>query len=269
MLERDDPASPASILGARPIGHAGPVNPDDLRHRVRSAEALNDVASWFHAATVANTATNASEIVANLENDNTRMARYAFAMLSNWLLEALEASNIKQAELARRLSQSLGRSIDRAAVNKMTTGQRAIHGDELLAIERITGLEAPKEIEVPLKGRVSAGGGVLAIDDGGSDMVAAPAQAKPGTVAVEVDGNSMFPAYESGTLLYYSRLLPPHEMINRRAVVQLGDGRIFVKIVRPGTTDRTWHLQSINPLFPDMQDEVVEWAAPIDWIRPR
>lgn len=190
-------------------------------------------------------------------------------MLSQWLQEALNATGISQAELARELTNSLGRSIDRAAVNKMVKNIRAIQGDELLAIERITGLEAPKEIEVPLKGRVGAGSEVLALDSGSDDRVPAPAQAKPGTVAVEVSGESMFPAYEEGTLLYYSKLLPPGEMLNRRAVVQLGDGRIFVKVLRAGSTEQTWTLQSLNPLFADMKDEVVEWAAPIEWIRPR
>jgi hypothetical protein len=79
----------------------------------------------------------------------------------------------------------------------------------------------------------------------------------------------MFPAFEEGTLLYYSRLLPPEDMVNRRCVVQLGDGRIFVKILRPGTTPTTWRLQSVNSLYPDMVDEVVDWAAPIEWTKPR
>lgn len=190
-------------------------------------------------------------------------------MLSEWLREALEASKVKQSALSRLLSARLGRSIDRAAVNKMLSGLRAIAGDELIEIEQITGFQAPKEIEVPLKGRVGAGQAVYAIDDGAQDTVPAPAQSRPGTVAVEVSGESMFHAFEDGTLLYYSKLLPPNEMVNRRAVVQLGDGRIFVKIIRGGSTPRTWTLQSINALFPDMVDEVVEWAAPIDWIKPR
>lgn len=190
-------------------------------------------------------------------------------MLSNWLQSALEASGVSQADLSRALTERLGRSIDRAAVNKMTKGGRAIHGDELIAIEEITGYEAPKEIQVPLKGRVGAGAEVFAIDDGGDESVPAPAHARPGTVAVEVSGESMFPAYEEGTLLYYSALLPPSDMVNRRAVVQLGDGRIFVKVLRAGSTPTTWTLQSLNPMFADMVDEVVEWAAKIDWIKPR
>lgn len=142
------------------------------------------------------------------------------------------------------------------------------------AIRDLFAREFPDEVdgastEVPLKGRVGAGQEIYAIDDGGDSYVSAPADAKRDTVAVEVSGESMFPAYEAGTLLYYSRHLPPAEMVNRRAVVQLADGRIFVKIIRPGSTPHTWTLQSINSQYADMVDEVVEWVAPIDWIRPR
>lgn len=210
-----------------------------------------------------------NSFVANVENDRKSPVRYTIPMLSDWLREALKASGIKQAELSRQLTERLGRSVDRAAVNKMVSGGRAIAGDELIEIERITGYEAPKEIEVPLKGRVGAGAEVVAIDDGGNDTVPAPAHSRPGTIAVEVSGESMFPAYEDGTLLYYSRLLPPAELVNSRAIVQLGDGRIFVKIIRAGSAENTFTLQSLNPLYPDMVDQVVEWAAKIDWIKPR
>lgn len=123
--------------------------------------------------------------------------------------------------------------------------------------------------EVPLKGRVGAGAKVYAIDDGGHETVEAPADCRPSTVAVEVSGDSMFPAYEDGTLLYYSRLLPPHEMVNRRCVVQLANGKIFVKILRKGSMEGLWTLQSLNALYPDLQNQHVDWAAPIDWIKPR
>ncbi len=213
--------------------------------------------------------TNASAFVANTEIYVQLPFRYRIYMLSDWLRNALDAKGISQAEMARILTERLGRSIDRAAMNKMAKGTRAIFADELMEIQRATGIQAPTEIMVPLKGRVGAGQAVYAIDDGSDDQVPAPAEAKPNTVAVEVSGDSMYPAYEDGTLLYYSRLLPPDAMINRRAVVQLGDGRIFVKVLRKGSTDKTWTLQSVNTLYADMVDEVVEWAAPIDWIRPR
>lgn len=190
-------------------------------------------------------------------------------MLSEWLQNALTESGLTQAALAREMTRVVGRSIDRAAVNKMLTNERKIAGDELLAIEQITGYDAPDEIEVPLKGKVGAGQAVYAMDSGDDLTAPAPRHARPSTVAVLVQGNSMFPAFEEGTILYYSKLLPPGDMVNRRCVVQLGDGRMFVKILRPGSTPTTWTLQSVNTLYPDMVDEVVEWAAPIDWTRPR
>lgn len=123
--------------------------------------------------------------------------------------------------------------------------------------------------QVRLRGDVGAGQEVLAIDGNDDDMVDAPMGVTDDTSAVRVKGNSMFPAYEEGTLLYYSSNLPPRDMTNRRCVVKLPDGRIFVKFLSPGTDDTVWNLQSINTEVPTMIDVVVEWAAPIDWIKPR
>lgn len=118
-------------------------------------------------------------------------------------------------------------------------------------------------------GRVGAGAVVEAIANDAPEYVEAPADSVSSTVAVEIVGDSMFPAYEDGTLLYYSFLLPPAELVNRRCVVQLSDGRIFVKLLRKGSVDGLWTLQSLNPLVADLEDVAVEWAAPIDWIKPR
>ncbi|WP_133122887.1 LexA family transcriptional regulator [Zhengella mangrovi] len=122
---------------------------------------------------------------------------------------------------------------------------------------------------IPLKGKVGAGQQVEAIDNDDWDEAPMPPEARPGTIAVVVDGVSMFPAIEDGSLIYYSRHLPPDVMVNQRAVVQLADGRVFVKIIRPGSRPGFWTLQSVNAQYADILDVVVEWAAPIDWIKPR
>lgn len=189
-------------------------------------------------------------------------------MLSEWLQQALKAADISQAELSRRLTEMLGRSVDRAAVNKMVNNLRAISGDEVLAIEKITGLEAPSTIQVPLKGYVGAGGEVIAADDDGEETVDAPRDARPGTVAVRVRGTSMQPAYEHGSLIYYSVVTSPGELLNRRAVVQCADGQIMVKIIRPGSAPGLWNLESLDRDTPTFVDRVLEWAAKIDWVKP-
>ena len=192
-----------------------------------------------------------------------------FWMLAEWLQSALEASSTSQSALARALTDSLGRSVDRAAVNKMIKGLRAISGDELKVIERVTGWEAPSEIQVPLKGYVGAGGSVEAEEIDGDEWVAAPRDSRPNTVSARVKGNSMFPTLRDGWIIYWSRMLPPREMLNDLGVVHLEDNRIMVKIVRAGSSEQVWTLQSVNPAVADMVDQVVRAVSPIDWIKPR
>jgi len=97
--------------------------------------------------------------VANLERDCFRAANYYFGMLSKWLHTTLSKNGMTQSDLARRLTEQLGRSIDRAAVNKMLSGLRKISADELLAIETITGekFDAMPGRAVRVKGKIGAG----------------------------------------------------------------------------------------------------------------
>lgn len=182
-----------------------------------------------------------------------------------------------------KFAELLGTGVTRGAVGNWELGKdiglknlRAIAEVAEVSLEWLTeGHGEPPQGEargnwrggIALRGFVGAGQAIYAMDEPG-ETVEAPAGAKPDTVAVEVRGDSMYPAYQDGEILYYSRNLPPHDMVNRRGVVKLADGRMLVKIVRPGSTPTTWRLQSINTLYPDMVDEVVDWVAPIDWVKP-
>jgi phage repressor protein C with HTH and peptisase S24 domain len=84
---------------------------------------------------------------------------------------------------------------------------------------------------------------------------------------VEVRGGSMLPLYEDGTILYYSQQLAPDSMVGKRCVVQLEDERVLVKTLRRGSERGLWTLVSLNA--PDIEDVALQWAAPIDWIKPR
>ena len=63
------------------------------------------------------------------------------ATLEQWV--EIVVSRGSQAELSRRLTKELRRSIDRAAVNKMALGARAVAADELLAMEAVSGIPIP------------------------------------------------------------------------------------------------------------------------------
>lgn len=127
-------------------------------------------------------------------------------------------------------------------------------------------------IEIPLvklAGKVGAGSEINLLNNDDLGMVEAPPNADHNSIAVKVTGDSMFPAYEDGELLYYSSNGSPENFVNRRCVVKLGDGRIFVKTLRPGSTPALWNLESLNTQFPTMTDQTVEWVAKIDWVKPR
>lgn len=123
--------------------------------------------------------------------------------------------------------------------------------------------------EVPLIGFVGAGSEIdLRSADELSEFVEAPINAKKDTKALRITGDSNFPVYEDGEILYYSENLPPETAMNRRCVVKLRDGRIFVKVLRPGLDGR-YNLESMNPLYPTIENVEIEWVARIDWIKPK
>lgn len=120
---------------------------------------------------------------------------------------------------------------------------------------------------VKLAGYIGAGHAVEAIGFGDGETIEAPADAHPETIAAIVRGDSMLPVFRENWVLYWSRHLPAADMVNQLAVVQLSDGRIMVKTIRNGTRPGLWTLTSANA--GDIVDVPVDWAAPIDWIKPR
>ena len=64
-------------------------------------------------------------------------------MLGEWLKAELKRAQMRQTDLARALSSRLGHRIDRATVNKMISGRRAIAADELLLMANILGVDVP------------------------------------------------------------------------------------------------------------------------------
>lgn len=182
---------------------------------------------------------------------------------------ARERANFKSAaEAARRFGWP--ESTYRASEN----GQRPITRDKAIEYSRafrvppewlLYGRGDPEKKSVPLVGHVGAGAEIFPIDDGGSlDDVDPPPGAGPDAVAVEVRGNSMYPRYMEGDVLIYDQHLPLDAVSGRECVVALPDGRRYVKIVRR-QPDGLATLESWNA--PPMHDLVVDWFAPIQWVR--
>jgi phage repressor protein C with HTH and peptisase S24 domain len=126
---------------------------------------------------------------------------------------------------------------------------------------------------VPVVGKVGAGAQVFPIDDyakgAGLDEIACPPDLNPDTtVAVQVEGDSMFPL-ETGWILFYSRAqdVPPAELVGHLCIVKIAnDGPTLVKQLRRGHQRGRFNLLSSNA--PLIENAVLEWAARVTGLAP-
>jgi SOS-response transcriptional repressor LexA len=127
--------------------------------------------------------------------------------------------------------------------------------------------EGREVLNVPVVGRIGVGALLNAMKEP-YETVDAPPESSEETVAIEVIGDSLLPKYEHGTVLYFSKRIPPEKKVNRLCVVHLEDGRTFVRTLRTGTEPGTWCLQALNPNESDIDGVRVAWAAKIEWTKP-
>jgi phage repressor protein C with HTH and peptisase S24 domain len=117
-------------------------------------------------------------------------------------------------------------------------------------------------------GYVGAGAEVVLVDDypqgGGFEEVEVPPGLPEDAVLVVVRGDSMHPRYFDNEYLFYIRRNDdPRTHLGKESVVKLADGRIFVKVIRRGSNDQVFNLESWNPSTPTLEDVMIEWAAPV------
>lgn len=122
---------------------------------------------------------------------------------------------------------------------------------------------------VYLVGKVGAGGAILYEASDDPVEVRRPPTTGGTLIALEVVGDSMFPKYEDGDIVYVRRehegVLPDY--LGEHCVVHTADGGTFLKILTAGGTPGTFTLRSHNAA--DMTDVEVLWATPVLWAMPR
>lgn len=134
----------------------------------------------------------------------------------------------------------------------------------------IIGLESGTNLPpISVAGRVGAGARVPLVDpyekgDGLYHVACPPQLAGRHVVAVEVDGDSMAPMYQPGTVLFYSRPTHegvPEEDIGLPCVIEDADGMAWVKLLKRGDERGLWNLISLNPSAESVWNKPVNWAA--------
>jgi len=132
----------------------------------------------------------------------------------------------------------------------------------------LRGRAKSKSNVVRVSGRVGAGAQVHPVEDSVIDHIEVPFDLGADAEAVEVMGDSMWPAIQDGEVLIYERVRhDPTPLVGRKVVAKLSDGRMFVKLLGGKNKDGLWTLLSFNG--PPMEDVDLEWAAEIRIIMRR
>lgn len=131
--------------------------------------------------------------------------------------------------------------------------------------------DVARNVIVPVVGFVGAGEEFFFLDDhaqgGGLDEVQAPAGSHPNSVAVIVRGDSMLPVYPRGTIIiYHEHAGNIRERLGKLSIVKCSEGRVMLKTIAKSAKRGCYTLQSFNT--DDIDNVKLEWAAPIDWIKP-
>lgn len=176
--------------------------------------------------------------------------------------------------------------LNKSAIRKMLDGQVTSPRHKTMAsIANVLGVTTDQIITqafsteqlrgLAVAGRVGAGAKVELVDayakgDGIYRVVVPDGLGPHGLVAVEVEGDSMAPIYQPGTVLFYSREVVgvPSEAIGRICVCEDIGGQGWVKVVRVGREEGTFSLISLNPEAENMHGVRLKWAAPVKYSLP-
>lgn len=124
---------------------------------------------------------------------------------------------------------------------------------------------------MPLTHYVEAGDEVHSFEEGDPSTGITPFPpgfAELPSAAVIIKDDLLSPFFVSGDVLFFRKWQTPNlqKLPERPVIVQLRDDRQFLKRIISGSKRGHYHLLSLNPLAPLMQDQQVQSFAPIEWI---
>lgn len=188
--------------------------------------------------------------------------RHDMEALRAALQAAMDAKGIKAKPLAQAagLGETAVRDILKGKTNNIQVGT-------LYKIAEI--LDRPvfelmgEDQRIRIAGRIGAGGQILFSEDPDERTVLRPPVAPGPLIALEVKGDSMFPAYRDGDVVFVRR---DHEgvledYLGEECAIHTEEGGTFLKVLLRSPRPDRFTLRSFNA--EDMEDVEVIWAAPV------
>lgn len=119
--------------------------------------------------------------------------------------------------------------------------------------------------ETEIEGFAGAGVEFVPFEDNQPGLGRAPLKVEKNSGVLIVRGDSMYPRYFDGEYIYYRKdHFNPEQLLGQECVIKLKNGSVYIKILRKGA-GKKFNLESWNA--PLMEDQEVEWAAPVTWRR--
>lgn len=175
--------------------------------------------------------------------------------------------NMKSLSLAAGLSETYVRSILKRGAEPSIKNMEAIAKELRTSAAYLLGDDKPKPVSIPIVGYASGGEGWTPCDNLNEDLEIDFASSS--LISIEIRGDSMAPVYRDGDFLICDRMngASIHNIVGRDCVVYTQNDEAFIKILKKGSSPSTYHLRSYNPVYPDIEDVKIKWAAPIIWIK--
>lgn len=199
-------------------------------------------------------------------------------MKASWWMCPDMGNNLK------KLRNAAGWTLQQAADNmgvsygqyvKLERGERRFTTDHIRIAAEAFGVSPAEVIDppnlVPIVGLAGAGpdGSVIfASEQDNLGEAPMPPGGNPGTVAVEIRGDSMRGIGDNGWLFYFDDRREPvtEDLIGELCIVGLENGQTLVKKLYRGRGEGLFDLESTNA--PTLRDQKIVWAALITAIIP-
>ena len=185
--------------------------------------------------------------------------------MANRLKHYRERKGLTQADLGTLLNSG------RSTIVKLERGERPLTPSWLDRLSKELDC-APLDIlgdEVPIVGKIGAGGSVIYEDVGNEDTIKRPPETPGILVGLEVAGESMLPKFDPGDIIFISRDtdgVDPQD-IGAYCACRLVSGETYLKKLAKGSRPGFYTLRSLNGS--DLEDVELQWATPVRASIPR
>lgn len=120
---------------------------------------------------------------------------------------------------------------------------------------------------VPIVGRVAADGAIHLTPDAPLGQVALPPGASSRSLALRIEGHSLWPVYRDGDVVFFTDEDPhkaPEAVVGRDCLVETAEDGPMIALVKRGRTKAVFTLSFFRA--PDLEDRDLTRAAPIRWV---